>query len=311
MPNARIPVIGLESGQLLLTFTIETFVAGCTYGAVQSGRSGEILGQLRMTKAKRCAMLGRFPRLEEAAPSRTFSPSPPGDTALSAYQFQYSGGVAAEPGFRIERARFAPAFAAGRRFDAIEAYLGGSGRTPTAFCACELRSPAQFTEAGFVAFNRHYVERLAPGGSSATRSTRWRARMSARKSTRRRRRPSTPSATRCRLMHGGGFVAAGSGEAREAAPATPSASSGAATSRPRRCATRRASSSTSWRSAWRRSASAGRDVTATQVYTVFDVHSLLPTSSSAVARPGRPDLAFRAPAGPGPRFRGRRARRRP
>jgi hypothetical protein len=26
-----------------------------------------------------------------------------------------------------------------------------------AFCACELRSPAQFTDAGFVAFNRHYV----------------------------------------------------------------------------------------------------------------------------------------------------------
>ena len=42
-----------------------------------------------------------------------------------------------------------------------EGYLGGIGRSPTAFCACELRSPAQFTDAGFVAFNRHYVERLA------------------------------------------------------------------------------------------------------------------------------------------------------
>jgi hypothetical protein len=31
-------------------------------------------------------------------------------------------------------------------------------------CACELRSPAQFTDAGFVAFNRHYVERLAARG---------------------------------------------------------------------------------------------------------------------------------------------------
>jgi hypothetical protein len=38
--QGRIPVIGLEIGQLLLTFTIETFEAGCTYRAVQSGRSG-------------------------------------------------------------------------------------------------------------------------------------------------------------------------------------------------------------------------------------------------------------------------------
>src|SRR6266566_3389810 len=42
--------------------------------------------------------------------------------------------------------------------------LGGVGRPPTALCACELRSPGQFTDAGFVAFNRHYVERLAAWG---------------------------------------------------------------------------------------------------------------------------------------------------
>lgn len=78
--------------------------------------------------------------------------------------FQYSGGVAAEPGFRIERARFAnpPPLADG--FAAIEAHLARLGRPPTAFCACELRSPAQFTDAGFVAFNRSYVERLAAWG---------------------------------------------------------------------------------------------------------------------------------------------------
>ena len=55
-------------------------------------------------------------------------------------------------------------------------------------------SPAQFTDAGFVAFNRHYVERLAAWGFSATRSTRLPARTSARKSTRPPRRRSTPSA---------------------------------------------------------------------------------------------------------------------
>ncbi len=77
------------------------------------------------------------------------------------FQFQYSGGVVAEPGFRIERARFRRPLPLAQGFDAVEASLGALGRPPTAFCACELRSPAQFTEAGFIAFNRRYVERLA------------------------------------------------------------------------------------------------------------------------------------------------------
>jgi hypothetical protein len=58
------------------------------------------------------------------------------------HQFQYSGGVAAEPGFRIERARFTTPAPLAAGFDAIEAYFGGIGRSPTAFCACELRSGA-------------------------------------------------------------------------------------------------------------------------------------------------------------------------
>ena len=88
----------------------------------------------------------------------------PGGYRFITHAFQYSGGVAAEPGFRIERARFArpPKLADG--FNAIEAHLSRLGRPPTAFCACELRSPAQFTEAGFVAFNRHYVQRLEAWG---------------------------------------------------------------------------------------------------------------------------------------------------
>src|SRR5258708_12882198 len=80
------------------------------------------------------------------------------------FQFQYSGGVVAEPGFRIERARFRRTVPLAQGFDAIEAHLASLGRPPTAFCACELRSPAQFTEAGFIAFNRRYVERLAAWG---------------------------------------------------------------------------------------------------------------------------------------------------
>jgi hypothetical protein len=94
----------------------------------------------------------------------TVQPFPAGGYRFITHQFQYSGGVAAEPGFRIERARFARPVPLAVGFDAIEAYLGGIGRSPTALCACELRSPAQFTDAGFVAFNRHYVERLAAWG---------------------------------------------------------------------------------------------------------------------------------------------------
>ena len=94
----------------------------------------------------------------------TVQPFPAGGYRFITHQFQYSGGVVAEPGFGIERARFARSLALADGFDAIEAYLAGIGRSPTAFCACELRSPAQFTDAGFVAFNRHYVERLAAWG---------------------------------------------------------------------------------------------------------------------------------------------------
>ena len=80
------------------------------------------------------------------------------------HAFQYSGGVAAEPGFAIERARLARMLPLAHGFDAIEAHLKNRGRPPSAFCACELRSPAQFTDAEFVAFNRHYVERLESWG---------------------------------------------------------------------------------------------------------------------------------------------------
>src|SRR5689334_6108295 len=43
-----------------------------------------------------------------------------------------------------ERARFARSLPLADGFDAIKAYLAAIGRSPTAFCACELRSPTQF-----------------------------------------------------------------------------------------------------------------------------------------------------------------------
>lgn len=74
--------------------------------------------------------------------------------------FQYSGGVCAERGFAIERVRFRRWLPMNEGFAAIRAHLERSGRPLTAFCACELRSPAPFTEAGFVAFNREYIQPL-------------------------------------------------------------------------------------------------------------------------------------------------------
>ena len=78
--------------------------------------------------------------------------------------FQYSGGVAAEPGFSIERARFRRPLPMVEGFRAIEAHLTAIGRPTTAFCNCELRSPAPFTEQGFIDFNRVYVGTLERWG---------------------------------------------------------------------------------------------------------------------------------------------------
>jgi hypothetical protein len=74
--------------------------------------------------------------------------------------FQYSAGVAAEPGFEIVRARFARPLPLAEGFAAAERHLASVGRSPLAFCQCELRSPAPFTEQGFVDFNRAYVGTL-------------------------------------------------------------------------------------------------------------------------------------------------------
>lgn len=78
--------------------------------------------------------------------------------------FQYSAGVAALPGFRIERARFTDPVPMAEGFARIATYLQGIGRPLTAFCACELRSPGQFTEEGFRNFNLGYAKVLGEWG---------------------------------------------------------------------------------------------------------------------------------------------------
>jgi hypothetical protein len=162
-------------------------------------------------------------------------------------------------------------------FDAIEAYLAGIGRSPTALCACELRSPAQFTDAGFVAFNRHYVERLAAWGIfrdevNPVARTNVCPEIDP---------PTTPSfyAFSYTVPNANNaarsFVAAGSGEAREGG-----------LSYEGRIIRRGDQSSEAMREKARfvlgameqRMAALGfgwADVTATQAYTIFDIHMLM------------------------------------
>ncbi len=78
--------------------------------------------------------------------------------------FQYSGGVAAEPGYEIERARFMKPLPMVEAFAAVEAHLKAIGRPTTAFAQCELRSPEPFTDKGFFDFNKVYVGTLARWG---------------------------------------------------------------------------------------------------------------------------------------------------
>jgi hypothetical protein len=78
--------------------------------------------------------------------------------------FQYSGGAAADAGFEIERVRFHAPVPLAEGFERIERYITAAGRPLTAFCACELRSPAPFSEDGFRTFNEHYVKTLAKWG---------------------------------------------------------------------------------------------------------------------------------------------------
>src|ERR1700761_2136375 len=78
--------------------------------------------------------------------------------------FQYSSGSAALPGFEIERVRFDKWLPLAEGFAAVANYTQSVGRPLTAFCACELRSPAAFTEEGFRKFNEHYVKTLAEWG---------------------------------------------------------------------------------------------------------------------------------------------------
>lgn len=132
--------------------------------------------------------------------------------------FQYSAGARALDGFGIERARFREPLPLKDGFAAVESHLKSIGRPTQAICGFELRSPNPFTDAGFEAFNRFYVQTLerwgllALGDNPVARSNVCPERL----------KPASPSvyAFSYTIDSAGrhpSFVVAGSGEAQEGA----------------------------------------------------------------------------------------------
>ena len=78
--------------------------------------------------------------------------------------FQYSAGVVAEPGFELVQVRFKELRPINEAFNVIEQHLKQVGRPLTAFAHCELRSPKQFDDQGFINFNQSYVGTLEKWG---------------------------------------------------------------------------------------------------------------------------------------------------
>jgi hypothetical protein len=85
---------------------------------------------------------------------------PPGGYNYLPGVFQYSAGVAALSGSEILRVTFRKPPPLRDGFRQAAEIIKAAGRPPTAFCACELRSPAQFSESAFRSFNEAYVETL-------------------------------------------------------------------------------------------------------------------------------------------------------
>jgi hypothetical protein len=190
--------------------------------------------------------------------------------------FQYSGGAAAEAGFAIERVRFHTPVPLADGFARIERFIAEAGRPMTAFCACELRSPKPFTDDGFRDFNRHYVGTLERWGLFGN-ETNPVARSNVCPEIDPPGEPSFHAFCFTRPMAGTApsFVISGSGEARE----------GGATYKERTVRHGETSADAMREKARhvhgemeRRLTALGfgwKDVTATQVYTVHDLHPFL------------------------------------
>ena len=193
------------------------------------------------------------------------------------HAFQYSGGVEALQGYRIERVELARPLPLAAGFAWIENYLGKLGAPLTGFCACELRSPAQFTNQGFIDFNRHYTQTLMRWGVMKNAEDNPVARSNVIPLLHKPTEPSFYAFSFARQAAGesGSFVIAGSGEASDApvpyaertvryGETSPEAMREKAVFVLARMEERMAALGKTW-----------ADTTATQVYTVHDLHSYL------------------------------------
>jgi hypothetical protein len=203
---------------------------------------------------------------------------PAGGYRYIPFAFQYSGGVAALDGHRIERVEFARPLPLAAGFAWIEDYLRSQGVPLVAFCACELRSPAQFTDTGFIAFNRQYTQTLMRWGVMKNTEDNPVARSNVIPPLHKPTEPSFHAFCFARPAAGasGSFVIAGSGEAGDGpAPYPERTVRYGETSREAmrekalfvlgRMEERMAVLGKTW-----------ADTTATQVYTVQDLHSYFP-----------------------------------
>jgi hypothetical protein len=192
------------------------------------------------------------------------------------FAFQYSGGVMALDGHQIERVEFASPLPLAAGFAWIEDFLGKQGVPLLGFCACELRSPGQFTDTGFIEFNRHYAATLQRWGvmkGDANPVARSNVIPAHRKPT----EPSFHAFCFARPAAGasGSFVIAGSGEAGDGpgsyqertvryGDTSPDAMREKAVFVLGRMEERMAALGTNWAS-----------TTGVQVYTVYDLHSYM------------------------------------
>ena len=175
------------------------------------------------------------------------------------------------------RVRFHRPVPLAQGFARIEQVIREAGRPLTAFCACELRSPAPFTEEGFRAFNEIYAGTLRQWGVMQG-DTNPVARSNVCPEIDPPPEPSFHAfcftvAAKAPLPT---FVVAGSGEAVKRARATTAITRcGSAKPRRTRSARRRASCSARWSGGSRLLGFAWADTTAAQVYTVHDLHPFL------------------------------------
>jgi hypothetical protein len=190
--------------------------------------------------------------------------------------FQYSAGVGALDGFQIERVTFQTPVPLEEGFTFIERYLTEQGVPLLGFCACELRSPAPFTDAGFIAFNRHYCGTLERWGIMTGENNPV-ARSNVCPEVDKPAGPSFHAFSFARVVSGasGSFVIAGSGEAEEGHASYRERTVRFGDTSPAglrekgifvlsRMEQRMAALDVGW-----------SDTTASQVYTVFDLHPFL------------------------------------